>query len=113
MTNALRRKRPTERATPRRRGSNNRGLEYGKMPDRSRIQEWDPTITVTTRPALESSRDLLGRMTLAAGEHELKLECLGKNSQSPGYSAAVDALVIEDISSYRVTATQEEPPKGK
>ncbi len=46
----------------------------------------------------------LGYLELAAGEHELKLECLGRNPASKGFCAGLDALTIMELTPYYVAA---------
>ncbi|HPA21432.1 MAG TPA: DUF2961 domain-containing protein [Verrucomicrobiae bacterium] len=44
-------------------------------------------------PSVKHTEDSLGRHTLAAGDHVLRLECAGKNPESKGYFLGLDALV--------------------
>jgi len=44
----------------------------------------------------------LGYLELAAGQHELRLECTGRNPASKGFSAGLDALTIMELTPYYV-----------
>lgn len=43
----------------------------------------------------------IGYVDLAAGEHELKVEAVGKNASSAGYFIGIDALEVREITPYR------------
>jgi hypothetical protein len=44
----------------------------------------------------------LGYMELAAGDHELRLECVGRNPASKGFSAGLDVFSIVELTPYYV-----------
>lgn len=46
----------------------------------------------------------LGHLELAAGRHELRLECVGRNPASKGYSAGLDVLTIMELTPYYLAA---------
>jgi hypothetical protein len=50
----------------------------------------------------------VGFLDLAAGQHTLKFECVGKNPESKGYYLGVDALVIDELTPYLVNKPKAE-----
>lgn len=73
---------------------------------------WKVSLDGKVLPGLESKdlynpdvqpRDYrIGFIDLAAGEHALKFECLGKNPDSKGYFLGVDTLVVNQLTPYLV-----------
>lgn len=51
-------------------------------------------------PTVQPSSFDIGAVDLAAGEHVLKLQCLGKNPNSKGFFLGVDALAVEELTPY-------------
>ena len=50
--------------------------------------------------ALTSGSFSMGYLDLPAGDHQLKLKCVGKNDKSMGYYLGVDALEVAKITKY-------------
>lgn len=86
------------------------GLAYLKLTRSFDYGQWRVSLDGKVLPGMDrldlyastvvpSSFDL-GALDLAAGEHTLKFECLGKNVDSKGYFLGVDALTIQEITPY-------------
>lgn len=59
-------------------------------------------------PTVQPGEFKVGMLDLAVGEHELKLECVGRNPQSRGYFVGVDALDIEEITPFAARREKKE-----
>lgn len=60
------------------------------------------------RPAVEAVELPLGHVDLAEGDHELTFTCQGKDPASKSYHLGIDAIMLEEISRFRVTRQHDE-----
>ncbi len=75
-------------------------LDGKVLPGLERLDLYSPTVQPVEFKAAGAD--------LAAGEHELRFECLGRNEASKGYYLGVDAIVLEQITPHSVPAVRKE-----